>query len=46
MTVLPVNQPPTLTAIANPVAILENTSTPQTVALAGIAAGLGEPGRT
>ena len=42
VTVLPVNQPPALTAIATPVAILENAG-PQTVNLAGITSGLGNP---
>ncbi|WP_277034331.1 hypothetical protein, partial [Caballeronia mineralivorans] len=42
VTVTPVDQPPTLNPIANPAAILENTTTPQTVNLTGITAGTGE----
>ena len=42
VTVLPVNQPPTLTAIANPAAILENTATKQTIPLLAITAGPNE----
>ena len=42
MTVLPVNQPPALTATANPAAILENAG-PQSINLAGITSGLGDP---
>ena len=42
VTVLPVNQPPALTATANPAAILENAG-PQTINLAGITSGLGNP---
>ena len=46
VTVLPVNQPPTLTAIANPAAILENTFTPQTIPLLAIGAGPGNVGES
>ena len=46
VTVLPVNQAPTLTAIANPAAILENTSTPQTIPLLAISAGPGNIGES
>ena len=46
VTVLPVNQPPTLTAIANPAAIFENTTTPQTIPLLAIGAGPGNVGES
>ena len=42
VTVNPVNQPPTINAIANPAPIFESTSTPQTVSLTGITAGPGQ----
>jgi Dockerin type I domain/Bacterial Ig domain len=42
VTVVPVNDPPTLNTIANPAAILEDTTAAQTVNLAGIGAGPGE----
>ena len=42
VTVLPINQAPTLNPIASPAPILENTVTPQVVNLSGITAGVGE----
>ncbi len=44
VTVTPVNQPPTLNAIANPAPVTENSG-PQTVTLSGITAGLGDTGQ-
>ena len=44
VTVTPVNQPPTLNAIANPAPVNENSG-PQTVTLSGITAGLGDTGQ-
>ena len=46
VTVLPVNQAPTLTAIATPAAILENTFTPQVIPLPASAAGPGNGGES
>ena len=46
VTVTPVNQQPTLNPIANPAAILENTTTPQTVQLSGITPGPGDGAQT
>ena len=42
VTVLPVNQPPTINPIQNPPPVDENTSALQTVSLSGITAGLGD----
>ena len=46
MVVTAVNQQPTLNPIATPPAIYENATTPQTVNLSGISAGLGDTGQT
>jgi hypothetical protein len=46
VTVIPVNQPPTIDAIPNPAAITENTSATQTVQLTGITGGIGDAGNT
>ena len=43
VTVGGINQPPTLNPIANPSAILENTNTPQIIALSNITPGVGNP---
>jgi hypothetical protein len=45
VTVTPVNQQPTLDAIADPPAMLENATTPQTINLTGITAGPGDTGQ-
>ncbi len=45
VTVTAVNQPPTIAAISNPAAILENSGQ-QTVSLSGISAGTGDIGQT
>ena len=46
VTVLPVNQPPTLNVIPNPTATLETaTPTPQTIPLSGITDGVGDSGQ-
>ena len=46
VTVIAVNQPPTLAAIPNPAAILENNPAVQTVSLTGITDGIGQTGQT
>ena len=46
VTILPVNQPPTINLIPNPTPILENNTAVQTINLTGISAGRGNSGET
>ena len=46
MTILPVNQPPTINLVSTPTPLLENNTAVQTINLTGISAGRGNSGET